>query len=133
MRVVGGRRACWHTQRCVNEYCLLRFRISEQSKKDRRLILTVLGISVSFVCLCAPLLWNVLRQLLMNYNSGMVLQARGSGEGNLFNYEYHIVVFVLCINNCLNFYIYMLSGATWRKKFIELIIANWRKLSRRMF
>ena len=85
------------------------------------MIVLVVCISASFICLCAPFVWNVLRQLSMKYDDGVLLQARSSGAGEFFNYEYHIVVFVLSINNCINLYIYLLSGSTWRREFRKLV------------
>ena len=120
---VSGRsfhEACSNTAPCLSYFV-------EQSKKDRQLIISVVGVSVSFICLCSPFVWNVLRQLSMKYNSKVVNDARRSGSGEVFNYEYHIVVFILSINNCINFYIYLLSSSTWRKIFKDSITAKWRK------
>ena len=90
------------------------------------MVVTVFAISASCICFSVPFVWNVVRQLVVKYNSKMILEARGSGAGSFFNYEYHIAVFLLSINNCINLYIYLLSGATWRKKFIAWIISILR-------
>ena len=91
--------------------------LSEQRKKNRRMVISVVAISVSFICFSAPLVWNVLRQLFYLNNVNAIIQARESGAGALFNYEHHLVIFVLSINNCINFYVYLISGSTWRKIF----------------
>ena len=95
--------------------------ISEQDKKNRRLIVSVIRISVIFICFCSPFVWNVFRQLFMTYNSKVVDEARELGLGAFFNFEYHIVVFVLSANNCVNFFVYLISGATWRKIFVSYL------------
>ena len=100
-----------------------------QSAKESHLLVLVFGISVSFICLSAPFVWNVLRQLSMNYSSRIILQAKDSGAGVIFNYEYHIVVFILSINNCVNFYIYVLCGKSWRKKFKRFLLGIGNRIT----
>ena len=102
-------------------FSILSIFILEQGKKNRRMIISVIRISVIFICLCSPFVWNVFRQLFMTYNSKAVNEARHSGLGAFFNYEYHIVVFVLSANNCVNFFIYLINGATWRKIFLSFL------------
>ena len=98
--------------------------ISDRQRETRALITSVVGISASFVILCSPYVWNVFRQLFMNYNVRVMLQARDSGAGEFFNYEYHIAIFILSLNNSVNFFVYILSGTTWRKLFIKSIKAK---------
>ena len=93
----------------------------EQRIKQRHLLISVVSISVSFLCLSSPFVWNTFRQLTMNYNPKLVTEARNSAMGALFNYEHHIVLFILSINNCINFYIYLLSGSTWRTIFLDYL------------
>ena len=57
----------------------------------------------------------------MKYDAEMVTEARDSGAGALFNYERHIALFVLSVNNCINFYIYLMSGSTWRAIFVSYL------------
>ena len=68
-----------------------------------------------FLCCCTPMLWNSMRQLLMKYD---VNASKSAGARVVYNFEYYIVNFVLAFNNCINFYVYMMSGSSWRRAFI---------------
>ena len=85
---------------------------------------SVIGISIFFMLCGAPMLWNTLRQLLMKYSFTLLQDAQESGIGAVFNYEYYIVNFVVTINNSVNFYMYLLSGSTWRKGFVKYIFSS---------
>ena len=80
---------------------------------------SVTGISVFFMICGVPMVWNSLRQLLMSYTFAVLQNTQSSGTGVVFNYEYYIVNFMLTLNNCVNFYMYLFSGSTWRKGFFE--------------
>ena len=88
---------------------------------------STLGISIFFTVCGAPMLWNTLRQLLMRYSFKLLQEAQESGIGAVFNYEYYIVNYVITINNSVNFYMYLLSGSTWRKGFIKYVLSSIRK------
>ena len=103
---------------------IILFNVAGRSRESRSLITSVVGISAAFIMFCSPYVWNVFRQLFMNYNVDVMLRARDSGAGEFFNFEYHIVIFILSMNNCTNFFIYLLSGPTWRKEFMQSIKAN---------
>ena len=78
---------------------------------------SVISISFFFMVCGVPMLWNSLRQLLMSYNLGDLQSTQYGGAGVVFNYEFYIVNFVLSLNNCVNFFVYLLSGSSWRKLF----------------
>ena len=82
---------------------------------------SVIGISLFFMVCVIPMLWNTLRQLLMKYSFTLLRNAQESGSGAVFNYEHYIVNFVITINNSVNFYLYLLSGSTWRKGFVKYV------------
>ena len=82
---------------------------------------SVISISVFFMVCGVPMLWNSLRQLQMNYNLGDLQSTHSGGAGVVFNYEFYIVNFVLSLNNCVNFFVYLLSGSTWRQLFFAYI------------
>ena len=57
----------------------------------------------------------------MQYDVNALLSAQKTGAGVLYNYEYHIVNYVLAFNNCINFYLYFISGSSWRRAFIVYV------------
>ena len=97
------------------------FNILGAKRKNRQVMASVVGISLLFMVCGVPILWNKFRQLLMKYSYHVVQMTQKSGTGTIFNYEYYIVNFVLTFNNCVNFYVYMLCGSTWRKGFVKYI------------
>ena len=91
------------------------------------MIASTIGISIFFMVCGAPVLWNTLRQLFMRYSYTLLQNAKESGVGAVFNYEYYIVNFVLTINNSVNFFLYLMSGSTWRDGFIKYVISTIRR------
>ena len=88
---------------------------------SRQLFGSVIGISLVFMVCGTPMLWNKMRQLAMSYSYQLLLDAQESGAGEIYNYEYYIVNFVLSFNNCINFIVYLMTGSTWRKQFLQFI------------
>ena len=89
---------------------------------------SVIGVSVLFMVCGTPMLWNQLRQLTMKYSYSVMQDTQESGSGAVFNYEWYIVNFVLTFNNCINFYVYLLSGSTWRRDFCSFVAQFMRKI-----
>ena len=96
---------------------------SQVSSSSNQQIITLLAVSTLFLALSAPHVWNSLRQLYSEYDFGDIRESLERGTGPFYNLESYTASFILYINNCINFYVYILSGKTLRTEFLKRL---WR-------
>ena len=94
-------------------------RHSNRKESSTQVITTLLVVSSLFLVFSLPSVWNSLRQLYFHQTSETMLSARNQGEGAIHNWESYSTDCALFLNNCVNFYIYILTGKSLREKFIQ--------------
>ena len=95
--------------------------LQSSKKSDLRITITLLIVSFSFLTLSLPYFVNTLSQLYSVYDFKVAYSGITDGKGAFFNYEVYIVTLVLTISNVINLFVYLLSGKSWRRKFVNVI------------